>query len=105
MAAMHATDAAGRKHLNAGAMRNPHGGGNGRGAIPFPGNGDGQVPRAYFFDIVAGRNLLELILVEADTEIAIKDRNRGGYRTATAHDLFEALRSFHILRPRAGRGR
>ena len=96
---MDPTDATRRKDLNAGAMRDPHGGGNGRCAIPFFRNRDGPIPCAHFSDAIARGNLLKLIRIQSHAESAIENRNRGRYGAALAYDLLKPLGGGKVLRP------
>src|SRR5229473_3649483 len=96
---MHAADAARCKDLNAGAMCNPHRRGHRGCAVPTLRHGYCEIAGAEFFDVVTTGDLLDLLLIESDTEPAIEDRDCGRCYALLAQDLFHPLRSFKVLRP------
>src|SRR5258708_10499699 len=97
---MHATDTARGKNLNAGTMRNPDRRGHRGGAIPTPRERDRQIASAEFADVVTVGDLLELLLIESDTKLAIERRDRCRRGALIANDLFHPLRGLEVLLPR-----
>src|SRR5215813_2529083 len=94
---MYATNAAGGKDVNAGALRYPAGGGDGRGAIPALRHGDWQIARADLFDLSAVGDVFDLIRVQADRENSLKNCDGRRSRSAFRDDLLQTPRSFQIL--------
>src|SRR5712692_6362030 len=97
---MHATDAAGRKNLYAGAMRNPYRGRDGCGTVPAARDSDRQIACAQLLDVIACRNAFNLVLIQSYAKLPIQNgdrRRRGAFGT---NNLLEALRSFEVLRSR-----
>src|SRR5262245_2668222 len=65
---MNSADASRGEHFDSGAMRNPTGRCDGRGAIPFASNSDGYVSRAQLLDLVVFGQLLDLSVGESHAE-------------------------------------
>ena len=97
---MHAADAAGGENVNTRPVRNPDSRGNSRRSVPSPGDGDREIARADFPDVVAFGNLPKLFLVQANAEFAVKNCNGCGRTAVVAYYLLQAQCSLKILRTR-----
>src|SRR5437773_2474487 len=97
---MHAADAAGGEDVYAGAMRNPHCRSNSRGSIPGSRDSDCQITGAQLFDVSTAGDASNLILIHSHAKLSAEHGNRRGSSPFGTNNLFEALRSFQVLRTR-----
>ncbi|MCY1505943.1 hypothetical protein D9M68_401730 [compost metagenome] len=89
-AAVHATDAAGRKDANAGAGSGNHRRGNGRCARAALGDREREVGARDLHRTFRLRQLLELGVIKADMQHAMDDGDRCRHGTLFADDRFDA---------------
>src|SRR4029079_12971940 len=94
---MNAADAAGREDFDAGAVRDPTGGSDGGGAVPFPRDGDRQIANADLSDAFGLGYKVQFVIAEPYREPAIQDCDGGGSGASVADDLLESFGSFKIL--------
>ena len=96
---MDAADAAGGEDFDAGAVGDPHGGGDGGGAVELAGDDDGQVAAAYFADLLSGcrGQALDLLRAEAGDEFAFYDADGGGVGAMVADDALHFVGEMEVV--------
>ena len=97
---MDAADAARGEQFDAGAVGDPHGGGNGRGPVQLAGDDDGQVAAAHFAHMSVGRRRqpLDLLRVEAGDQLPADDADGGRNRAMLADNALHFMGQFQVVR-------
>ena len=95
-AAMHAADPAGREHADAGHRRDPHGGGDGGGAVVLARDQHGQVAHRCLGHARRLRHVLQLGLVQADLQPAAQHGDGGRQSAFVADDMLQGARGDHV---------
>ena len=97
--AVDAADAAGGEDFDSGAVGDPHGGGDGCGAVELAGDDDGEVAAADFGDLpLGGRGqALDLLRAEAGDEFAFDDANGGGVGAVVADDALHFVGEMEVV--------
>ena len=80
-------------------MGDPHGGGDGGGAVELAGDDDGQVAAAYFADLpFGGRGQpFDLLRVEAGDEVTFDDADCGGVGAVVADDALHFVGEMEVV--------
>ena len=99
-AAVDAADAARGEQFDAGAVGDPHGGGNGRGPVQLAGDDDGQVAAAHLAHRTIGRcgQPLYLLRAEAGDQLSADDADGGRNRAMLADDALHFMGQFQVVR-------
>lgn len=95
-ALVHAADAAGGENADTGAGGGDHGGGHRGGAGAALGDRKGDIGARDLHGVGGLGQRLELVLLKADMQGAVNDRDGGRNRTLIADDLFDAFRHLDI---------
>src|SRR6185295_3102425 len=97
---MNAADAAGSKHLDARALRDPAGGRHRCCPVPFLRDGYWQIANADLSDPIASGDATDLFVTKSGAELAFDYGDRCRHSTSFANDLFQTASGFEILRLR-----
>ncbi len=97
-AAMHAADAPGDEDFDAGQGGADHGRGHGGGAQLALGQHVGQVAAAHLDRIRRGTQQLQLVVGQADADLAADDGDGGRHGARVADHLLDFARGVHVLR-------
>ena len=96
---MDAADAAGGEQLDAGAVGDPHGGGDGCGPVQLAGDDDWQVAAAYLAHLSTGRRgqPFDLLRAEAGDQLTGDDADGGRSRPMVADYALHFMGQFEIV--------
>jgi len=97
-AAVHAADAPGGEHSDAGERGDAHGGRHGGGASGLRGDQPWQIAGGGLVHAVLGAQAFQLVGVEADAAHAVEHCDGGRCRAVGAHDAFHLGCHLHVLR-------
>ena len=96
-AAVDAADAAGGEDADAGHLGHEHRGGDGGRAVMAVRDVDGHVAAGDLADVLRLAHDGEVVLAEADLELAADDGHRRGHSAVIAHDLLDLRGEAEVL--------